>query len=184
MFLPTILISVIVMLWIRPTLVRSFPVPKEYQRIHQDLYQFLEHARDLAGVETTHRSYTMCQGVFLAFRRRLAVEDALKFSSALPAGIRSMFVAEWDLTTSSPTTNKAIAGFESREELIKEVQSLRSTHNFAPDTAIENVAQALRMSLGGGDEEKLDQVLESIGEDAVSFWSVAQEAEACDSKEQ
>lgn len=155
----------------RPTLVRCFPVPREYQNIGRDLYKFLETARDVADVETTHRSYTMCQGVFQVFRRRLSLEEAIVFSNRLPAGIRSLFVADWD------PHGKKIQPFGSRSQMTEEVRALRPTHNFAPDTAIADVAQALRCCLE--DEsllESFDNYLEGLGEEAQSFWSVPQES--------
>lgn len=80
----------------RSTKVCAFPVPREYQHMQRDLYKFLERARDLSDVETTHRSYTMCQGVFQVFRRRLTIHQAIQFSNTLPAGIRALFTAEWE----------------------------------------------------------------------------------------
>lgn len=146
---------------LRATPVVSFPVPKEYQRIHQDLYQFLTIARDIADVETTHRSYTMTQGVFQVFRRRLDVKDAILFSNSLPAGIRALFVAEWDLS-------EARQPFTTREEMTKEVQSLRPSHNFAPDSAIADVALALRRTVE--DPDRLDKILDEISPEAKAFW--------------
>jgi uncharacterized protein (DUF2267 family) len=121
-------------------------------------------ARDKADVETTHRSYTMCQGVFQVFRRRLTVEDAIRFSNVLPAGIRALFVAEWEDVHKQPQRS-----FEdSRDELTNEVRNLRPTHNFAPETAISDVAFALRQFVN---EEKFDSVLERLPPEAKEFWT-------------
>lgn len=136
------------------------PVPAEYQRIHDHLYKFLEDARDISDIETTHRSYTMTQGVFQVFRRRLDLKDAIRFSNILPAGIRALFVADWNV-------EEPKLDFGDRTLMTEEVQSLRADHNFAPHTAIEDVARALRMNV---DEDLLDQLLESLPRGAKQFW--------------
>lgn len=146
----------------RSTLVTSFPVPREYQRIHEDLYGFLVAARDKADVETTHRSYTMCQSVFQVFRRRLEVEEAIRFSNSLPAGIRALFVADWD------DINESKVPFDCRTSMTEEVWRLRPTHNFAPDTAISDVAYALRQIV---DEERFENVLKTLPPEAKVFWT-------------
>jgi len=53
--------------------------------------------------------------------------------------------------------------------MTKEVQALRSNHNFAPDTAIRDVASALRRNI---DEIAFDQVITKLPEGAVEFWKV------------
>ncbi len=138
------------------------PVPAEYQRIRDHLYKFLEDARDIADVGTTHRSYTMSQGVFQTFRRRLEIKDVIEFSYVLPAGIRALFVAEWD-------TNEPIKEFTDKESMNREVRSLRADHNFSPETAIQDVARALRKNV---DEEKLELVLHKLSPGARDFWAV------------
>jgi uncharacterized protein (DUF2267 family) len=47
------------------------------------------------------------------------------------------------------------------------VQSLRADHNFAPDTAIQAVAVALRKNI---DEAKLDSMLSHLSPAARDFW--------------
>ena len=56
------------------------PVPPEYQRARDDFYNFLLDARDTAGLGTTHQGYTMVQGVFQTFRRRLDLKVAIRFA--------------------------------------------------------------------------------------------------------
>ena len=46
---------------------------------------------------------------------------------------------------------------------------LRAAHNFAPDTAIRDVATALRRNI---DDEDFDRVLAELPEGAVEFWRV------------
>ena len=49
-----------------------------------------------------------------------------------------------------------------------EVQSLRADHNYAPETAIRDVARALRRHV---DEEEFDKTLAAIGPGAIAFWT-------------
>jgi uncharacterized protein (DUF2267 family) len=141
---------------------RRMTVPAQFDRASKDFYRFLVDARDEADVQTTHRAYTMVEGVLLAFRRRLSTKDALRFANALPLLLRAMFVADWD-------PDHPIAPWASREVLTKEVQSLRANHNFAPDDAIVAVAKALRRDVG---EDELDAVLGELPEGAREFWAV------------
>jgi uncharacterized protein (DUF2267 family) len=50
-----------------------------------------------AGLTTTNQAYTMVQGVLQVFRRRLEVNEAIRFLSVLPVGVRALFVADWDV---------------------------------------------------------------------------------------
>jgi hypothetical protein len=51
--------------------------------------------------------------------------------------------------------------------MTKEVQALRADHNLAPDTAILDVASALRRHV---DVKNFDRVLDSLSEGAAKFW--------------
>ena len=108
------------------------PVPTEYQRATDDFYKLLMGARDSAGLMTTNQAYTMVQGVFQAFRRRVEIKEAIRFASVLPVGARALFVADWDV-------GEPMRPFEERAVITREVQELRRKHNFAPDTAIRDV---------------------------------------------
>jgi uncharacterized protein (DUF2267 family) len=138
----------------------AMPVPSEYQRATDDFYKLLMDARDAAGLTTTNQAYTMVQGVFQAFRRRLQFEQAIQFLSILPVGARALFVAEWDV-------DEPKRPFEDRAVMTKEVQALRSEHNFAPETATEDVAGALRRNV---DESAFERVLGTLPEGAREFW--------------
>jgi len=50
-----------------------------------------------------------------------------------------------------------------------EVKSLRGDHNFSPDTAISDVATALRKNVN---ETEFDPVLSGLSNEAVEFWRV------------
>lgn len=136
------------------------PVPSEYQRATDDFYKLLMDARDAAGLTTTNQAYTMVQGVFHAFRRRLQLEQSIQFVNVLPVGARALFVADWDL-------DEPKKAFEDRAVMTKEVQALRSEHNFAPETAIRDVADALRRNV---DETAFERVLGTLPDGAREFW--------------
>jgi uncharacterized protein (DUF2267 family) len=88
------------------------------------------------------------------------VPDALLFANALPAVLRAIFVADWDLE--EPTVP-----FSGRRTMTREVQAFRGDHNLSPETAIADVAAALRRHV---DEATLDRVLARLPAGAVDFW--------------
>ena len=136
------------------------PVPTEYQRATDDFYKLLMDARDSAGLMTTNQAYTMVQGVFLAFRRRVEIKEAIRFASVLPIGARALFVADWDV-------DEPMRPFDERAVITREVQELRPKHNFAPDTAIRDVAIAVRRNV---DQDAFERVLATLSEEARRFW--------------
>jgi len=136
------------------------PVPAEYQRATDDFYKFLVHVRDISDLKSTHQAYTMVQGVFQVFRRRLDVNEAILFAGVLPAVLRALFVADWD-------TEEPKLQFEDRAVMTREVKALRATHNFATETAIRDVANVLRQTV---DEAALDLVLAKLPNGAKEFW--------------
>ncbi len=136
------------------------PVPAEYARASEQFYSLLVDARDAAGLGSTHQAYTMLQGVLQVFRRRLDVDDALRFAAILPPLVRALFVADWDV-------DEPRRSFGSRVAMTDEVQSLRAAHNFAPDTAIGDVSRALRSYV---DEEAFGRMLARLPDGAVEFW--------------
>jgi uncharacterized protein (DUF2267 family) len=102
----------------------------------------------------------MVQAVLQTFRRRLDVKDALLFASVLPAGARALFVADWDL-------DEPIRQFADVATMTKEVQRLRPDHNLSPDSAIRDVARALRRNV---DPVAFDDVLGRLPAGAAAFW--------------
>jgi uncharacterized protein (DUF2267 family) len=137
-------------------------VPAEYYDASRHFEAFLVRARDAAGLTTTNQSFTMVEGVFRAFRRRLSLDDAVRFADVLSPLARALFVADWD-------PDEPIRPFEDRAAMTLEAQSLRGGHNFAPDTCISDVAVALRASV---DEAAFDALLARLPEGARDFWSV------------
>jgi uncharacterized protein (DUF2267 family) len=136
------------------------PVPSEYQRATDAFYKLLMDARESAGLTTTNQAYTMVQAVFQVFRHRLEVKEAIRFMTVLPVGARALFAADWDV-------EEPKRPFEDRAVMTKEVQALRSEHNFAPETAIRDVAIALRSNL---DQATFDRVLATLPQGAMQFW--------------
>jgi uncharacterized protein (DUF2267 family) len=137
------------------------PVPAEYQQATVAFERFLVDARDEAGLATTNQSYTMSQGVLQAFRRRLGVEQAILFANVLPPVLRAIFVADWNL-------DEPRREFEDEATMVKEVQALRPAHNWSPDTAIRDVATALRKHV---DVREFDAVLDKLPPGAHAFWA-------------
>jgi uncharacterized protein (DUF2267 family) len=133
----------------------------EIQHASEDFERFLADARDLSGLSTRNQTYTMVQDVLQVFRRRLELRDIILFANALPPVLRAIFVADWNI-------DEPRRPFEEHALMIQEVQSLRKDHNFAPDTAIRDVAAALRRNM---DEVVLDQVLAALPKGASDFWS-------------
>lgn len=136
-------------------------VPAEYDFASREFSRFLAEARDAAGLVTTNQSYTMVEGVLRAFRRRLSVTDAIRFAGVLPPMLRALFVADWD-------TSEPVRPFADRAAMTRDVQALRPGHNFAPDTAIADVARVLRQHV---DPRAFDDVLAELPEGARQFWS-------------
>lgn len=137
-------------------------MPMEYERASQEFEQFMRDALDASELTTRHQVYTMVQGVFQAFRRRLDFRDAVRFANVLSPILRAIFVADWNV-------DEPKRPFESRYLMTKDVQSLRGEHNFSPETAIKNVATALRKNMN---EATLDNVLATLPEGAAEFWRV------------
>ena len=138
------------------------PIPSIYQRASIEFERFRLDARATSDLTTTNMTYTMVEGVLRTFRRRLTVQEAVGFANVLPAVLRAIFVSDWD-TTQPP------AAFGSRESMTVEVKSLRAEHNFSPDTAIHDVAVALRRNVI---QPGLDQYLATLSAEAQDYWRI------------
>ena len=135
-------------------------IPYEYRHTSADFDDFLLAVIDATGLTTRNQAYTVVESVLLAFRRRLTVTQGLRFASVLPPVLRAIFVKDWDV-------DQPPLAFGTREDLMRDVRALRQDHNFAPDTAISDVAKALRHSVN---EAELDSVLSTLPEGALDFW--------------
>jgi len=94
------------------------PMPIEYQLAAPEFERFLRDVIEASGLATRNQAYTMVQGVFQVFRRRLDVRDAVRFADILPAMLRAIFVSDWD-------TDEPKCSFESRDLMTEEARSLR-----------------------------------------------------------
>ena len=140
------------------------PFPPEYERAGKVFMAFLLDVRNEAAFGSSHQAYTVAQGVFQVFRRRVTLEEAIRFSNVLPAGIRTLFVADWD-----PTEPRR--AFEAREVMNEEVGRLRAEHNFArlTEDPIHDVAVALRRHVSAS---RLDAALAPMAPGAADFWRI------------
>ncbi len=137
------------------------PMPMEYRQASRDFDRFMEDLRDTSMLTTTHQAYTMLQGVLQVFRRRLTVQQALHFADVLPPVLRAIFVSDWNV-------EEPIRAFASREAMSREARELRPDHNFSTETAIADVASALRRHV---DPEAFERVLGSLPLAARVFWT-------------
>ncbi len=138
-------------------------MPMEFQHASDEFEAFLRDAREASGLTTRNQTYTMVQAVLQTFRRRLEVREAIRFAGVLPPILRALFVTDWD-----PDEPKL--AFTIRADLTREVQSLRRDHNFSPDTAIQDVAVALRRRVDGA---ALDRILGQLPPGATDFWTIS-----------
>jgi uncharacterized protein (DUF2267 family) len=138
------------------------PYPSEYQRASDHFAQFLSDTKKESGLGSIHQAYTMIQGVFQVFRRRLKIKESIIFTSALNVGMRALYIADWD-------TEEKIVPFNSIDQMNREVKLLRPDHNFSPDTAIHDVTKALRKNV---DEELFDTILQKLPAEAQEFWKI------------
>jgi uncharacterized protein (DUF2267 family) len=143
--------------------VLPLPVPLKYNNATSEFMRFLDDAREAAGLATANQAFTMTEGVLRAFRDRLEVRDAIAFANVLPAVLRAIFVADWDLD--SPRKQ-----FGDRAVMVADVKALRSDHNFSPDHCLQAVAGALR---GHVDAIAFDRALATLPAGAVDFWDPA-----------
>ena len=136
--------------------------PLEYQKASYDFERFMLAARDAAGLQTTNMAWTMVEGVFHTFRRRLTSDQVMRFAAALPPLVRAMFLERWH------PTDQPIP-FASMDDLTAEAQSLRERHNFAPPNAIQAVAVALRSVVG---DATVEEALSTFPGEARAYWAV------------
>lgn len=135
-------------------------VPMAYQHASEDFMRFLADARDEAGLATMNIAFTMVDGVLRTFRRRLTAREALRFAGVLPPVLCALFIAGADEASPLP--------FASRDEMTREVQALRQHHNLSPQSAIRDVATALRRHV---DLAAFERVLAALPEGAADFWA-------------
>lgn len=136
------------------------PMPMELQHAQEEFEKFLKDVGERSGLTTRNQVYTLVQAVLLTFRRRLSPEESLAFAQILPPILRAIFIADWK-------ARECRRLFTAPDDLVREVQSLRRDHNFAPESAIRDVAAALRDRV---DQGAFDALLEALPSGAAAFW--------------
>ncbi|MCC5814831.1 MAG: DUF2267 domain-containing protein [Leptospira sp.] len=137
------------------------PYPAEYQRATDHFSKFLTDTKLVSMVGSVHQAYTMAQGVFQVFRRRVSMEESLLFMQSLNVGLRALYSSEWN-------PNEKRKQWESLEIMNLEVKELRPKHNFSTPTAIQDVSTSLRMNV---EIELFENTLNKLSHDARLFWS-------------
>jgi uncharacterized protein (DUF2267 family) len=135
-------------------------VPMEYAHASEQFERFLSELRTELCHETRHQTYHTLEGVLRVFRRRLNVRDALAFADALPAVVRAIFVADWDVEA-------PLAPFADLATLNAEVRSHQAAHNFAPPDSIETTAKVLARHV---DRLAFEAALRRLPAPAGAFW--------------
>lgn len=137
------------------------PMPWTYRQASREWQAFLGDAKEAMNLTSDNACFTAVEGVLWAFRRRLAVQEAVDFAQVLPAVLRAVFVAEWQIAP-------AVAP-GSRADWTREAKALRPHHNLTPDNCVEATALALRKSVL---PEDLERALAKLPPFAADFWSV------------
>jgi uncharacterized protein (DUF2267 family) len=135
--------------------------PFAYQNASLEFERFMVDARDFSDLATTNMAWNMVVGVLHTFRRRLTVQQGLRFAGVLPPVLRALFVEDWD-------PEAPVRTFGPHDDLLAEVRSVRAAHNFAPPNAVQAVARALRKHV---DNAALDRLLATLPAGAGAFWS-------------
>ncbi|MTI45195.1 uncharacterized protein (DUF2267 family) [Roseibium hamelinense] len=138
------------------------PMPQTYFLASREFDTFIQDVRDTCMLQSHHQAYHTLRAVLHTFRSHLTTADALRFADILPAVTRAIFVEDW-------RPSDVPLPFPDREALVREMKSVRKDHNLAPQTAIEDVAAALRRS--SIYERELDRVLRNLPEGAAAFWA-------------
>lgn len=136
------------------------PMPWTYRHAQKEFQAFLGDARERMNLVSDNSTFTAVEGVLRTFRARLTPPQALAFADVLPAVLRALFVAHWDIAAPPRP-------FAPRAEMTREAQALRPHHNLTPENAIEAVAWALWRCV---DHRDLARVLAAIGPEAEAFW--------------
>ena len=139
------------------------PIPREYQRAADDFSAFLEDIKSAMNSPTRNTAYTTVQAVFIVFRKRLTIEQAIAFASVLPAVLRAIFVQDWN-------TAEARREFLDLDAMNAEVKAVRQAHNFSPEDAIEQVAAVMWRHV---DRDAFRKTLTAISPEALAFWDGA-----------
>ena len=138
------------------------PMPFNYRSATEDYEAFVRDVMALGLLQTSNQAYQAIRAVLHVFRSHVDHQVAIDFAQFLPAVLRSIFVEDWDL--SAPVTP-----FPEQAALMKEVMAVRPDHNVSPESAIHDVAAALRKSLKKEDHALM---LKNLPPEARKFWTV------------
>lgn len=117
--------------------------PSECQQGDATFQKFMLAAHNEAGISTTNAAWTMVQGVFLAFRRRLGVEETVRFASVLPPLMCAVFLGGWN-----PHDEPVL--FPTRQALVAEAQARLALERLADRAARQPVQQLQRPAATNG----------------------------------
>jgi uncharacterized protein (DUF2267 family) len=78
------------------------PMPWTYRHASAEWQRFLDVAKDEMILISNNAAYTAIEGVLLTFRRRLTVDQALRFADALPSIPKAIFVTSWHPANPAP----------------------------------------------------------------------------------
>lgn len=134
-------------------------VPQEYWRASKDFEVFIADLKSISLLATHNQCYAMLRAVLHVFRSHVEVGEALAFAAVLPPVLRAIFVEDWHVAPATP--------FPDRAGLRAEVMGVRAHHNFSTETAIADVAAALRRHI---DPAALSRALAMLPEPARRFW--------------
>jgi uncharacterized protein (DUF2267 family) len=135
-------------------------VPTQYARASEEFEHLLDALRRRYDHATRHQTYQTLEGVLRVFRRRLTLAEGLRFADALPAVLRAIFVADWDIEA-------PVEPFADPQTLSREVKAYRINHNLTPDDAIAGLAEILA---GHVDPVAFRRALETLPPEAAQFW--------------
>ena len=136
------------------------PMPWTYRQSTREWQAFLADARAAMNLSSDNSTFTAVEGTLRAFRSRLTPQQAIDFAQVLPATLRALFVAHWQLADPVPPGTRA--------DWTRDAQSLRPHHSLTPANCIEATALALRKSVVRAD---LDRCLATLPPFAADFWS-------------
>lgn len=136
------------------------PMPWTYRQASREWQAFLADAKEAMRLTSDNAAFTAVEGVLRAFRRRLTSQEAIDFAQVLPAVLRALFVADWQLADPAPPGTRA--------DWTAEAMALRPHHNLTPPDCVAATALALRRSVL---REDLDRVLAALPAFAADFWS-------------
>jgi uncharacterized protein (DUF2267 family) len=138
------------------------PMPFNYRSATEDYEAFLRDVMALGLLQTSNQAYQAIRAVLHVFRSHVDSQVAMDFAQFLPAVLRAIFVEDWDL--SAPVTQ-----FPNSAALMQEVMAVRPDHNVSPESAIHDVATALRNCLK---KEDYALMLKKLPPEARDFWKL------------